>query len=137
LSYKSLCYKVKSLEEQLQGIRETEEKPKPQKLSDMPKAHRQSDLSDIMVKEEVLFTNILIARNECMNRRLEIEDVILRIPEGKESMVVRKKYLEYKGWEQIAEEVDCSNRNVHRIHSKALKIIVDMSLFGTLISDKV
>ncbi|MGF7145307.1 hypothetical protein HNQ56_003748 [Anaerotaenia torta] len=119
-SYKNLCRKVQSLEEQLQSLREVEQSAKIQQLSDMPKGGRQTDLSDIMVQIEVVFTKIVQKRAECMERRLEIERRIADLEDGAESEVLYKRYIEFKPWEQIYAEMNYSRAQTHRIHSIAL-----------------
>lgn len=98
-SYKNLCDKLKSLEYQLQSLREVEESAKIQKLSDMPKGNKQTDLSDVAIKIEAVFTKIVQKRAECLKRRLEIESRIADMPNGIEADILRKRYLEFKPWE--------------------------------------
>ncbi|CRZ34604.1 uncharacterized protein DUF1492 [Herbinix hemicellulosilytica] len=119
-NYKKLCNKLKSLEDQLQSLRETEESAKIPSISDMPKAHKQTDLSDIMVKIEAVYTKIVRLRAECIKRKLEIEDRIADMQDGVEADILRKRYLEFKPWEQICIEIGYSWMQTHRLHSKAL-----------------
>lgn len=119
-SYKTLCRKLNSLEEQLQSLREVEQSAKIQSISDMPKGSKQTDLSDYMVKIEVVFTKIVRARTECLNRKLEIESCIADMPDGIEADILRKRYIEFKTWEQICVEIEYSWRQTHRFHSDAL-----------------
>lgn len=119
-SYKNLCDKLKSLEDQLQSLREVEESAKIQKLSDMPKGNKQTDLSDIMVKIEAVFTKIVRLRAECLERKLEIESRIADIPDGIGADILRKRYIEFKNWEQICVEIGYSWRQTHYLHGLAL-----------------
>lgn len=119
-SYKNLCKKLKSLEDQLQSLRETEESAKTPSISDMPKAHKQTDLSDIMVRIEAVYTKIVRIRAECIKRKLEIEDKIADMPDGIEADILRKRYIEFKPWEQICIEIGYSWRQTHYLHSRAL-----------------
>jgi len=119
-SYKNLCNKLKSLEDQLQSLRETEESAKIPSISDMPKAHNQTDLSDVMVRIEEVYTKIVRLRAECIKRKLEIEDKIADMPDGIEADILRKRYLEFKSWEEICVELNYSWRQTHRLHSNAL-----------------
>ncbi len=119
-SYKNLCRKLKSLEDQLQSLREVEQSAKIQQLSDMPKGTKQTDLSDIMARIEVVFTKIILIRNECLQRRLEIENRIADMKDGVESTVLHKRYIEFKSWETICFEIGYSWRQTHRLHSNAL-----------------
>jgi hypothetical protein len=119
-SYKNLCGKLQSLEEQLQSLREVKQSAKTQMISDMPKGSRQTDLSDIMVRIEEIFTKIVQKRAECLEKKLEIEERIADIPDGVESAILHKRYLEFKTWEQICDEIDYSWRQTHYLHGKAL-----------------
>jgi len=119
-SYKKLCDKLKSLEDQLQSLREVEQSAKIKRLSDMPKAHMQTDLSDIMVKIEAIYTKIVRLRSECLEKKLEIESRIADMPDGIEADILRKRYLEFKSWEEICVELNYSWRQIHYIHSGAL-----------------
>ena len=119
-SYKILCDKLKSLEDQLQSLRELEQSAKIQKISDMPKGCKQSDLSDYIVKIEVVYTKIVRLRSECIERKLEIENRIADMEDGIEADILRKRYLEFKSWEEICVELNYSWRQTHRLHSNAL-----------------
>lgn len=119
-SYKNLCAKLKSLENQLQSLRELEKSAKIQKLSDMPKGTKQMDLSDYIVKIEEVYTKIVRLRAECLERRLEIESRIAEMGNGIEADILRKRYLEFKSWEEICVELNYSWRQTHRLHSNAL-----------------
>jgi len=119
-SYKKLCNKLKSLEDQLQSLRETEESAKIPSISDMPKAHNQTDLSDVMVRIEEVYTKIVRLRAVCIKRKLEIEDRIADMPDGIEADILRKRYIEFKPWEQICIEIGYSSRQTHYLHSRAL-----------------
>ena len=119
-SYKNLCAKLKSLENQLQSLRELEKSAKIQKLSDMPKGTKQMDLSDYIVKIEEVYTKIVRLRAECLERRLEIESRIAEMGNGIEADILRKRYIEFKPWEQICIEIGYSWMQTHRLHSRAL-----------------
>ena len=127
-SYKKLCQKLKSLEEQLQSLREVEQSAKIQQLSDMPHGSKQSDLSDYMVKLDVVFTKIIRTRDECIKRKLEIENCIADMVDGLESAILHKRYIELKTWAQICVEINYSWRQTHYLHSKALSNFKTKSL---------
>jgi hypothetical protein len=119
-SYKNLCRKLKSLEEQLQSLREVEQSAKIQTLSDMPHGSKQKDLSDYMVKIDVVFTKIIRARADCIQRKIDIETSIADMLDGIESGILHKRYIEFKTWEQICVEIDYCWKQTHRLHSSAL-----------------
>lgn len=119
-NYKNLCRKIKSLEEQLQSLKEVEQSAKIQQLTDMPKSGRQTDLSDYIVRAEKVMSKIIKLKRECEGRKLEIENIIADMQDGIEADILRKRYLEFKTWEQICVEIGYSWRQTHYIHSKAL-----------------
>jgi len=120
-SYKILCRKLESLEEQLQSLREVEQSAKIQSITDMPKGNKHTDLSDTMVKIEDVFIKIIKLRAECLERKLDIESSIADVPDGVEADILRKRYLEFKTWEKICVEIGYSWMQTHRLHSKALQ----------------
>lgn len=119
-SYKSLCRKLKSLEEQLLSLREIEQSAKIQQLTDMPKGSKQTDLSDYMVKLDNIVYKVIKTKQECMVKKMEIESRIADMPDGVEADILRKRYLEFKSWEEICVELNYSWRQTHRLHSRAL-----------------
>lgn len=122
-SYRNLKDKVKSLEEQLQSLRESEESAKTQKLTDMPKGNKQNDISDYIVRIDNLKSRIIWQKGECMRRMVEIEEKINDLEDGLEIRILHKRYIELKPWEQICVEIDYSWRQTHYLHSKALNNI--------------
>lgn len=122
--YKDLCRKLRSLEEQLLALKEVEESAKIQNISDMPKGGKQTDLSDYIVKLDKVFTQILKTRSKCMRLMIEIEGYISDMPDGIESSIIHKRYIELKTWEQICVEINYSWKQTHRKHSSALQHLV-------------
>ena len=61
--------------------------------------------------------------DEFVDRKRDIESIIEKVEDADQVMVLRKRYFEYKSWEQIAVEVGCKYRNVHYIHGDALKVV--------------
>lgn len=120
-SYKRLCRKLKSLEEQLESLREVEQSAKIQEISDMPKGNKQTDLSDYMVKLDKITYKIIRARQDCMNKKLDIENRIADVEDGLESAILHKRYIEMKSWEKIACDIGYTRMQVYRIHGQALR----------------
>jgi DNA repair exonuclease SbcCD ATPase subunit len=120
-SYRKLCKKLKSLDEQLRSIRETKESAKIQTISSMPKGNKQSDLSDYIVQLDGVYTKILTLRGECIKRRAEIESRIADMDDGIESMILHMRYIEFKPWEEICVEIGYEWAHTHRKHSEALR----------------
>jgi DNA repair ATPase RecN len=61
--------------------------------------------------------------DEFVDRKREMESIIEKVEDADQVKVLRKRYFEYKSWEQIAVEVGCKYRNVHYIHGDALKVV--------------
>lgn len=59
---------------------------------------------------------------EAMKVAKRIEEAIAQLPE-RERYLVRARYIDCKSWEQIAVDMNYSWQHIHRIHSKALKLL--------------
>lgn len=55
-----------------------------------------------------------------INRRAFIVSILDKIEDAEELAVLHKRYIEFKRWEQISEEMGYSQRNVTYIHGRAL-----------------
>lgn len=55
-----------------------------------------------------------------INRRAYIVSILDKIEDAEELAVLHKRYIEFKRWEQISEEMGYSQRNVTYIHGRAL-----------------
>lgn len=119
--YKNAVRKYNSLQEQEQQLREEMNGPKAIEYTDMPKAHRQSDLSDYMVRLERILDRIANEKNEMQKIQLEIEEKIIDVMDGEQSRILYLRYIQFMKWEDICVEMGYSWRQVHNIHSKALQ----------------
>ena len=81
----------------------------------------QNNLEDSALKIIALKDEINHKINRFVDLKREIESIIEKIQDADQVAVLRKRYVEYKPWELIALEVGCKYRNVHYIHSDALK----------------
>jgi DNA repair ATPase RecN len=61
--------------------------------------------------------------DEFVDRKREMESIIEKVEDADQVNVLRKRYFEYKSWEQIAVEVGCKYRKVHYINGDALKVV--------------
>ena len=80
-------------------------------------------LEDGVVKIIDLKKQINRRIDEFVDRKQKIESIIEKVEDADQVMVLRKRYFEYKSWEQISVEVGCKYRNVHYIHGDALKVV--------------
>lgn len=51
----------------------------------------------------------------------EIRDVINKVPDNNQKLVLKLRYIQFLKWESVAAEMDLSSKQVHRIHNEALK----------------
>lgn len=121
--YKKKIEKIKSLEEQKMSNIETMVSAKAQSYDDMPKGNKKADISDCIVQLEELINKIETAKLECLTLKIKIESAIIKVEDGIESDVLRKKYIQFKPWETICCEIGYEWAQTHRVHSNALKHI--------------
>lgn len=119
--YRQAVRKYNSLQEQEKQLRSQMDGPKAIEYSDMPKAHKQTDLSDYMVRLERILDRIANEKNEMQKIQLEIEEKIIDVMDGEQSRILYLRYIQFMKWEDICVEMGYSWRQVHNIHSKALK----------------
>lgn len=118
--YKNAVRKYESLQEQEKQLRSQMDGPKAIEYSDMPKAHKQTDLSDYMVRLERILDRIANEKNEMQKIQLEIEEKIIDVMDGEQSRILYLRYIQFMKWEDICVEMGYSWRQIHNIHSKAL-----------------
>ena len=118
--YKKLGYKIKSLEDQEASIQAEINAVRAIEYSDMPGASRTADLSDYMVKLEQIAERISEAKRDRLVVRGEIESRVLDIQDGKESDILRRRYILGESWDDIAKEMHYTWRHTLRLHGKAL-----------------
>lgn len=123
-SYKKICDKLQSLEEQLKSLRAVNEVPKSQIITDMPRGSTRQDITDYVVKISELEKEINNKIRERLAMKCGIEKRIANVDDGIESSILRKKYIEFKKWEKICVEIGYSWRQTHYIHSRALNSFV-------------
>ena len=71
----------------------------------------------IVEKEKELDADI----DRLVSAKMEISGFIGRVRNPQWQCLLRSRYVMGKSWAQIAEEMDCSLRSVHRLHKKIIK----------------
>lgn len=122
-SYRKLCIKLASLNEQKASMMETITSVKAQKYDDMPKSNNKTDLSDYIVALERVTKSIDTTRNKCISKKVAIESAILNMDCGVESDILHKRYILFKPWEVISLELGYCTRQIQRLHGRALQNI--------------
>lgn len=55
--------------------------------------------------------------------REEIQDVIERVQDGRMRVLLKLRYLNGRTWEEVAEEMCYTTRNIYNLHAAALKMV--------------
>lgn len=71
------------------------------------------------------FEDKLWSENEGLAREMaEVEKAIERLSDGNCREVLWERYISGKKWAEIAEEMCYSEQHLHRLHNKALELVV-------------
>lgn len=122
--YKNAVKKYHSLKEQEEALQLEVDGPKGVGYDSigMPKgSSRPTDISDYIVRVEKILSKIDNKKKEMQKIRLEIEEKIADVEDGTQSKILYLRYIKFMKWEDICVELNCSWRQVHNTHSKALK----------------
>lgn len=120
--YRWIVDNVKALESEIQDLRDKIDVRSPL-WSDMPGCKAEGDKMATVVSQIVDSRDRLILElRKAMTKRVEIESAIEKLPE-REKALIRYRYIQGKSWEQICLTMNYEWRQVHRIHSGALKMI--------------
>ena len=63
------------------------------------------------------------AIDRLVDLKREIRHTIEQVPNENEKMLLEQRYLSFKSWERVAEDMHFSLRWVHILHSRALKSV--------------
>lgn len=66
---------------------------------------------------------LMNAEQQVTDTKITITDLISRLPDVNQQMVITERYVNMKTWERIAQEMNTSVRIVQKIHGKALPLI--------------
>lgn len=80
-------------------------------------------LGDGIAKLQDLRDEINAEIDKCVDLEKEINSVIVSVENDKYRQVLRKRYVLFKTWEQIACDMNMSYRNVCYIHGEALQAV--------------
>lgn len=83
----------------------------------------QDKLGDAIAKIVDLQDEINHKIDNYVDLKREISTFLEQLQDADQVKVLHKRYFEYKQWEQIACEMNCTYRNVCYIHGKALQAV--------------
>jgi len=120
-NYISLGKEINQLRLEIERLRASLHKA--QVISDTPRGTDEQDKLATTVAKIVDIETMLDAKiNEYLIKRYEIENCISSLPPNLR-LLMRLRYIEGMRWEAIACELNYEWAHVHRLHSKALKMI--------------
>lgn len=122
--YKNAVKKYQSLKEQEETLRLEVDGLKGVGYDSMgmPKGSSQpTDISDYIVRVEKTLSKIDDKKKEMQQIRLEIEEKIADVKDGTQSKILYLRYVKFMKWEDICAELRYSWKQMHRMHSQALK----------------
>lgn len=93
-------------------------------INDMPGAPLKNNdrFQDTMISLIDYERKINSRIDELVNLKQEINDVICKLPRLEHRIVLTKRYLQRKRWEQIAVEMEYEERQVRRFKTEALNL---------------
>ena len=85
--------------------------------------------SQDVVPASDLQMQLMAAQEELKFVTMVVTDMVGRLEDVNQQMVITKRYLDNESWEQIGVEMDMTLRSVHKLHGQALPIL-ERLLFG-------
>ncbi len=89
----------------------------------MPKGNTVNDIGNLVVKVDKLKSNYLHKYDLALCELYKIERYIESLDNETERLLMRKRYIQGLHWEDICVDMNYSWKQIHRIHSNALKKI--------------
>ena len=117
--------RIDSKLEQIMKLRESATKATAT-LSDMPRP----DSPNVQSMEETIVKIVDLEReinrdiDALVDLKAEARKVISKLDNPEQQLILEMRYLCYKSWAEIAEDLSFSESNVYKIHGEALKRIV-------------
>ena len=121
-SYRKHGSRIKRIEAELEEIRSMKMNPSVQNNDGMPRgSSSQSDLSDYAAELDTLEDKLYKEGVEQVRKYKEIEYAIKQISDESEKDILYYRYIKGWDWWKVAQAMEISERQVYRLHGKALK----------------
>lgn len=93
--------------------------------SNLPKTkhYRPTSFEDTLIKIIEMQEEINQDIDRLVGLKLEIKECILKLEDKEAQVVLEKRYLCFKKWEEIAVEMNFDTRQVFRIHNRGLQAL--------------
>lgn len=119
--YQTAYREAQDTEQRITQLRLKYAAPAAIEYSDMPKAHNsEHDLSDYIVKMDELTDHLISKYTKCMGIEADILNRLDRMERQEEREVLRMRYIDGYRWDEIADKLHYSYRQVMRIRGTAL-----------------
>ncbi len=94
-------------------------------ITDMPGSatHDPHSMQDIIAKIIDDEEEVNAAIDRLVDLKRDIRHTIEQVPNENEKMLLEQRYLSFKSWERLAEDMNFSLRWVHIMHGRALKAV--------------
>lgn len=120
-SYRKTRAEAKAIQETINELRLNKMCPSMGAQDGMPKGNGSSDLSGYAARLDELERKLREKQDKSVRLMGEITDSIAKMEDVTERTLLRYRYICGYTWEQIAEEMECSVRWIHKKHGIALK----------------
>ena len=90
-------------------------------LSDMPKSQGMKSKEDIIIKKIILEQEMDLNVNQLIDHKKEAMKRIEGLNQPLYKILLWERYINGKSWVRIAQNLNYSNMQIHRLHSSALK----------------
>ena len=102
-------------------------------ITGMPGSANKNGMEDSIIRCTILEEKITQDIGAMIDLRRQAAEVIAAVRNVDCRLILAKRYLQYKQWEDIADEMGYSRENIFRLHRKALKIVENYTLKYTKI----
>lgn len=121
LRYRYARKKQEAIEKEIEELRLERMSPSGLRQDGMPHGSDCSDLSGYAADLDELLEELKDQMEEKIRIRREISAKIEEMEDESESLLLRLRYIHEMKWEQVAEKMEYSLKQTHRIHGNALK----------------
>jgi DNA-directed RNA polymerase specialized sigma subunit len=115
---------IESEKAELDALRELAQSVSSSSVSDMPRSPSRDNAAPYenhVLKMVDLEAKINREIQEYLAIGDEIREVINRVEDNEERLLLRNRYIHYMEWDDICDKMHMSRRTIHRIHSSALR----------------
>ena len=118
--YRNIKLEIKSIEDEINELRNQIQSVRAVNLSDMPKGGSQADFTDIIAEIDELTRALHIKMSQSLVIQERIENVIDKLDNPIERALLRYRYILGYTWEEVCVAMNYSWKQIHRLHSKSL-----------------